>query len=100
MIQPTIGRRVWYFASSYDRDNSVIGHPDPVSQSDPSQPLDAGICYVWGDRLVNLTVADQNGHMHRRTSVRLVQEGDDVSPDEAYATWMPYQVASAPKVKF
>lgn len=87
MITPTIGRRVWYFPSEFDR----VEHHDPVHQPDHSQPLDAGIAYVHSQTMVNLTVADQNGTMHARTSVRLLQTDECAAEGEAYAQWMPYQ---------
>lgn len=82
MIHPSIGRRVWFYP------NGTNGIP-VVSGSD--QPCDAGVCYVWNDRLVNLTVAGHDGSMHTRTSVTLLQD-DDLPPSTgSYATWMPYQ---------
>lgn len=93
VITPTIGRRIWYWPSDYDR-GLLEAKPGTVIQSNDVQPCDAGICYVHSDRLVNLTVADHNGNMHRRTSVTLVQEGDE-APQGAHATWMPYQQGQA-----
>ncbi len=99
MIKPTIGRRVWYWPSDYDR-GLLQNKPETVIQaSDRTQPCDAGVVYVHSDRMVNITVADHNGHMHRRTSVNLLQEGD-VRPDAsdyAFAEWMPYQTGQAKK---
>jgi len=91
MIVPTIGRRVWYYPSEYDVSER---HSDRI-QSMLDQPCDAGICYVWNDRMVNLTVADANGFMHRRTSVRLLQDKEQPYPGEAHARWMPYQQGQA-----
>lgn len=85
MIKPTIGRRVWYWPNGTTGLSLVHGS---------DQPCDAGICYVWGDRMVNLTVADHGGDMHSRTRVQLLQD-DDPIPAGAYATWMPYQVVQA-----
>jgi hypothetical protein len=76
-IKPTIGRRVWY------RD-SVLS----------DQFCDAGICYVFSDSCVNLTVADRNGAMHARTSVVLIQ-GPPEECAQGQACWMPYQKAQA-----
>jgi hypothetical protein len=53
--------------------------------------------YVHGERLINITVADHNGNMHKRTSVTLVQEGDAIPQGGGYCTWMPYQVSQAKK---
>jgi hypothetical protein len=84
MIVPTIGRIVWYWPSKHDtmfRDGST-------------QPCAAIVAYVWHDRMVNLTVSDHNGDVHKRTSVRLRQDGDEL-PNESYCEWMPYQKAVA-----
>lgn len=83
-MTPTIGRRVWY-------------RPDPRSGASNFcvrgfQPLDAGIVYVWSDRMVNLDVCDHNGHHHAFQSVTLIQPGE-IPPRGAYAEWMPFQVA-------
>jgi hypothetical protein len=86
MIDPTVGRRVWYWPSEYDRSAGMI--------ADGKQPCDAGIAYVHSARMVNLTVADHNGNLHARTSVTLMQEGDAPVPG-AYAQWMPYQKGQA-----
>lgn len=95
MIKPTIGRRVWYWPSKQDL-GQTEHKPSSVMTANQLQPCDAGICYVHGERLVNLTVADHNGVMHKRTSVQLVQEESDVYPaDGGYAVWMPYQIGQA-----
>lgn len=91
MIKPTIGRRVWYWP------NGVTVGDKPFAIIDPAVPLDAGIVYVWGDRIVNLDVADHYGYHHSASSVMLVQEGDPVPTIGSYATWMPYQVSQAKK---
>lgn len=97
IIKPTIGRRVWYWPSDYDRGLLESKPASVITASDRAQPCDAGIAYVHGDRLVNLTVADHNGVAHSRTSVALVQEGDLPIHGGAYAEWMPYQVGQARK---
>lgn len=89
-ITPTIGRRVWYRPSVGER--SALGVWDGGQQ-----PLDAGICYVWNDRMVNLTIAGPDGKMHSRTSVKLLQPGEPVPEGMSYAEWMPYQTAQAAK---
>lgn len=95
MIIPTIGRRVWYWPSAYDCGNAAQQPASGVMEADAVQPCDAGICYVHGERLVNLTIADHGGFMHRRCGVQLLQEGDEIPIGQAYATWMPYQVGQA-----
>lgn len=91
VIKPTVGRIVWYYPSAFDRSCLVCGVPG-------EQPLGAMVSYVWGDRMVNLTVSGVNGGTFGRTSVPLVQEGDHpVKSGCAYCTWMPYQVGQAKK---
>lgn len=87
LIKPTIGRRVWFRPNGTRRDESI-------AIIDPSQPFDAGIVYVWGDRMVNLDVTDHAGRHHAVTSVPLLQPGDPV-PTGFYAEWMPYQTGQA-----
>ena len=96
IIKPTIGRRVWYWPTTTDlgQIDRANGDPSVMEAFDPAQPCDAGIAYVWSDRMVNLTVADHNGNMHRRCSVILAQPGEE-RPNGAHATWMPYQVGQA-----
>lgn len=96
IIKPTIGRRVWYWPSAWDLDQ--VANPNAMTASDRSQPCDAGICCVWNDSMVNLTVADHNGKMHARSSVLLLQPGSG-NTEGGYAQWMPYQAAQAAKDK-
>jgi hypothetical protein len=98
VISPTIGRRLWYYPSDYDRGARLDLPNQPesfIQASDTTQPCDAGVVYVHSDRLVNLIVTDHNGYTHRRTSVTLVQPGDEKPGGGAYATWMPYQTQQA-----
>jgi hypothetical protein len=89
MIQPTIGRVVWFTPSS----NS--GSEDFA----PGAPLAAIVAHVHGDRMVNLAVFDANGVAHSRTSVTLLQD-DDTPPEGGYfAEWMPYQKGQAAKTE-
>lgn len=91
VITPVPGRAVWYHPSQ-DEINAA-----QFACSDPSQPLAATVAYVWSDRMVNLSVIDQNGSQFRRTSVALVQPGDDPkrTSEGPFATWMPYQIGQA-----
>ncbi|MNQ58873.1 hypothetical protein D3C85_730920 [compost metagenome] len=88
IIKPSIGRRVWY-------------HPDPngaqsgFTVHSHEQPLDAGVVYVWSDRMVNLDVTDHAGNHHAFTSVSLVQPGDPKPVIGAWCEWMPYQIKQA-----
>lgn len=92
LIQPTIGRRVWYWPSIDDIDHAY----DPVlKQLDKEQAFDAGIVFVHDDRRVNLSVKDHFGKSFARLNVPLIQEGDAIPSGGGYAAWMPYQKASA-----
>lgn len=94
IIEPTIGRRVWYYPSDFDR-GLLENKPESVIQSDGKQPCDAGVVYVHSNTLVNLSVTDHNGFVHRRTSVELVQPNEPHPTGRAFCTWVPYQVAKA-----
>lgn len=86
VIVPTVGRVVWY-------------HPSPSDnfpQNNVGEPHAAIVARVWDDRMVNLCVIDANGQTHPKTSVPLVQEGDD-RPVSMFCEWMPYQVGQAKK---
>lgn len=95
IIKPTIGRRLWFWPAPASLDRSACAPRFKVI--DPLQPLDAGIVYVWSDRLVNLSVTDHAGLIQAVTSVRLLQPGESANPGEAYAEWMPYQAAQNAK---
>ena len=81
MIQPTVGRVVWYWPAG-------VAHTEP--------PLAAMVAKVWSDTMVNLAVFDANGHAHGGyTSVLLIQDDAAVPSGGFYATWMPYQKGQA-----
>jgi hypothetical protein len=93
LIVPTIGRVVWYHPS-----------PDQRIEGQPNDQLCAAlVAYVWGDRMVNLTVSTPNGQTYGVTSVDLLQEGDPArggtarGETERWCQWMPYQVGQAKK---
>jgi len=88
MIQPTIGRIVWYHPASTE---AIPGAGGP-------QPLAAIIAHVWSDTCVNLAVFDANGTANNRTSVYLLQDGAE-RPGSMYAEWMPYQKGQAAKTE-
>ncbi|MCW2317470.1 hypothetical protein M2322_003029 [Rhodoblastus acidophilus] len=89
MINPTVGRVVWYRPGTFDREHGVAVNGD--------QPLAALVATVWSDRVVNLVVFDANGTTFSRSSVTLVQEGDAVPESREYCEWMPYQIGQAKK---
>lgn len=88
IIPPTPGRVVWFYPADHDGIARLNG-----------QPLSGQVAGVHHDRLVNLCVLDAYGNPQARTSVTLVQPGDDVPAGGAYATWMPYQIGQAAKTE-
>ena len=80
MIKPTIGRIVLVF--------------DRPGTCDSSQPEPARICYVHGDRSINVAGDNAQGHPFRLTSLLLVQP-EDGKAHGCRAEWMPYQKAVA-----
>lgn len=97
IISPTIGRRVWYWPSDLDR-GLLEFKPQSIIEADANsgQACDAGVVRVFNDRLVNLSVTDHNGNVHKRTSVTLYQPGDNITHSNGgYCTWMDYQVKQA-----
>jgi len=80
MIQPTVGRIVWYRPKG-DAPIGIGAEP----------PRAAIITFVHSSWCVNLAVYDANGEHHSRASVTLVQP-DSECPEGAYCEWMPYQV--------
>lgn len=93
MIKPTVGRVVWF------RPSLNAAAEGGFTYHNNGQPLAAIVAYVWGDRMVNLAVFDSNGVLHSKTSVPLVQDGDEPSPDGYYCEWMPYQKGQAAKTE-
>lgn len=86
MIQPTVGRVVWFY---------------PSGAKPTDQPLAAMIVCVWSDTCVNLAVFDKSGNpmVNPPTSVLLIQEGNPVPSGGFYCTWMPYQKGQAQKTE-
>ena len=83
MIKPTIGRVVWYWC-----------------QKNQTQPQAAVVAYVHSDTMVNLTVFDENGIPHARTSVFLYQGQENTErPAAIFCEWMPYQKGQAAKTE-
>lgn len=88
MITPTPGRIVHYRPGPGDVANHSIG-----------EPLAAIVCHVWNDRMVNLCVFDANGNPMPRTSVVLLQPGDQAPTGGAYCEWMQYQLGQAERAR-
>lgn len=86
MIQPSIGRVVWFTPASNDWQ---------LPRGD--QPLAAIVAYVHSDTCVNLAVFDANGATVSRMSVPLMQDDMGINPEAAFAEWMPFQKGQAAK---
>jgi hypothetical protein len=87
MIQPTIGRAVWY-------------QPAHEPEAAPlEQPFAALVCYVHDDRTVNLSVFTPAGTQFAAQGVTLLQDDDAVPAEGRYAQWPVYQTASVAPVK-
>jgi hypothetical protein len=82
MIQPTIGRVVWFWPAKGEAENF-------------DQPNAALVTYVWSERLVNLVVFGANGNSRGETSVTLLQDDEKGQELGRFASWMPYQVGQA-----
>jgi hypothetical protein len=90
-ITPTIGRKVWYFPSEA---TALVHH---MQVNDPITPLDASICYVWHDNMINISVADHAGKLHAIHNVTLIPTGQFEPEGRDYCVWMPYQAKQAAK---
>lgn len=83
MIQPSVGRVVWYYPSG----------------PRPSQPYPALVAYVHSDRCINVGGFTNGGQPFSDTSVQLLQDDDAVPVGQAYACWMPFQKGQAQKTE-
>jgi len=88
IIEPTVGRVVWYRPSESDLES--------MRQYEEAQPFVAHVTYVWSNYMVNLVVFDHFGGMFTRTNMPLAQDGEPL-PGVPYAQWMPYQIGQAKK---
>lgn len=94
IITPTIGRRVWF------RPSDAIIKSLGMTVHDKAVPLDAGIVYVWSDRMINLDITDHAGAHFPLTSVTLIHGDEPAGPMPFfYAEWMPYQKVQAVKTE-
>jgi hypothetical protein len=87
MIQPSIGRIVWFWPQK------------EAEAPNPDQPNAALVVYVWDDRMVNLAVFDSNGNSRGETSVTLLQDDDVPNAYGRFASWVPYQKGQAAKAE-
>jgi len=86
MINPTVGRIVWYRPDEADKKGSA----EPPMQTCGDDPLAAQIVAVHGPRMVSVALYDAAGRHFARPSVALLQD-DDKIPSGRYVEWMPYQ---------
>jgi len=82
MIEPTIGRKVWFW-------------PQGLAREPNEQPMDANVVYVHSTKMINVAGFDHNGAPFARTSVPLLQDGDSGQGLSCYAEWMPFQKGQA-----
>lgn len=88
MIQPSIGRVVWY------RPN--LATDGNLARNSVDQPFAAIVTFIYSAELVNLVVFDHRGTPHNRAGVRLAQDRE-AAPGEC--EWMPYQKGQAAKTE-
>lgn len=84
MINPTVGRKVWYSPEAGEG-GVKLGE----------QPFDATVVFVHNERMVNLLIVDHAGNGFSKHSVTLLQDDDAPLPQGGHASWMPYQVGQA-----
>lgn len=95
MIEPTVGRVVWFHAGGHE----TVMHSD--------QPLAAIVTYVHAQKhvdgkswLINLVVFGKEGSCWQRQNVHLWDDDStDAKPPArgSYAEWMPFQKGQAAK---
>lgn len=88
MIKPTIGRVVWFWASTEHSKEGERGN---------AQPLCALVTHVHNDHSVNLAVFDKEGDHFPHPVVYLWQGEGDRPTGCCYAEWMPDQKGQAAK---
>lgn len=105
MIEPTIGRIVYYYPGEFVLDDGP--EPRPIERPfldeiDTNVPVfhAAIISKINQDGTLNLSVFSASGLVHPTQLVPLVQPGEEIPKDKygaskPHATWMPYQVKKA-----
>jgi hypothetical protein len=87
VIEPTVGRVVWYRPT----------HADPLGSAvEPTKRYAAHVADVLPDGTVNLLVISPMASTFDRVGVTLVQEGE---PEPGQCQWMPYQKGQAAKTE-
>ncbi len=87
MIEPTVGRVVWYYKYVEGQ-----GHKGPMA---------AHVAFVHSVGMVTLMVIGQDGTPRSESSVPLVQDDTEVlqTASRSYCTWMPFQKGQAAKTE-
>lgn len=86
MIEPTVGRVVWYYEYKV-LSKQYIG------------PMAAHIAFVHSTDCVNLVMIQLGGGNRHELLVLLVQDAESEPPKCNYCTWMPYQKSQAAKTE-
>lgn len=87
IIQPTVGRIVWFYGVPYDEDTRKFG-----TRISDQQPMAAQICYVHTTDAVNLRVTDHAGRDFAVRMCPLYQGTDEAALwNINHCRWMPYQ---------
>jgi hypothetical protein len=81
MIQPTVGKRLWYWPTRA----KLPDEPYDLA----NQPLAAFITYVNRDGTVNIGFLDRNGEPDRKIMVPLWQRGIALRPVGAFCEYHP-----------
>lgn len=93
LIQPTIGRKVWFYPQQEDREEGIVILDEGIF----TQPLAATIVYVHGESLVNLHVLDHEGNAWKFEKVILLPNYRPESFPVRCATWPRPQLDQALK---
>lgn len=100
MIEPTIGRKVWYVPLEAEKQRFATDS-DPGSmygmEMGNSAHLGATVIAVWGDRCVSVRVTDAKGKQFTCSSRALLQDDDAPPAAGGYAMWLLYQKGQAAK---
>lgn len=82
MIEPTVGRIVWFYESSA-----------------PSSPRAGIVAKVWNSWMVNLAVIEEDGKLTPKIFVDLLQDREGPQGKFCWCEWMPYQKGQAAKTE-
>ncbi len=81
MIEPTVGRVVWYHPQGHSETHAAI------------------IARVNNDETINIAWFDVMGGAQSAQSVPLIQDAPVAQTGSAYCEWMPYQKGQAAKTE-